>query len=110
LDKMLTEAHKANAWLREGSSVPQQQLIRDFRQVPSQGSQGHQGTAADPAAGWDAPLEEQARSPAEPELHPARFRLKDEHLHLSGGIALTVVWSRDLPADPSSVRVHQDSA
>ncbi|PIA94027.1 RNA-guided endonuclease InsQ/TnpB family protein, partial [Streptomyces sp. HG99] len=37
------------------------------------------------------------------------FRLNDGRLHLAGGISLTVVWSRDLPADPSSVRVHQDS-
>src|SRR6185312_13096926 len=37
------------------------------------------------------------------------FRLKDGRLHLAGGIVLTVVWSRDLPADPSSVRVYRDS-
>lgn len=30
MDKMLTEARTANAWLREGSSVPQQQLVRVF--------------------------------------------------------------------------------
>src|SRR5689334_15858550 len=30
LDKMLTEARKRTAWLREGSSVAQQQVIRDF--------------------------------------------------------------------------------
>ncbi|WP_407837338.1 RNA-guided endonuclease InsQ/TnpB family protein [Streptomyces sp. DSM 116496] len=30
LDKMLTEARTKNTWLREGSSVPQQQLVRDF--------------------------------------------------------------------------------
>ncbi|MGP3927131.1 hypothetical protein [Streptomyces sp. 8N616] len=30
LDKMLTEARARMSWLREGSSVPQQQLIRDF--------------------------------------------------------------------------------
>ena len=30
LDKMLTEARTANAWLREGSSVPKPQTIRDF--------------------------------------------------------------------------------
>jgi len=30
LDKMLTEARNAMAWLREGASVPQQQTIRDF--------------------------------------------------------------------------------
>ncbi|MBT2511413.1 transposase, partial [Streptomyces sp. ISL-98] len=30
LDKMLTEARSSMGWLREGSSVPQQQCIRDF--------------------------------------------------------------------------------
>jgi hypothetical protein len=30
LDKMLTEARACMGWLREGSSVPQQQVIRDF--------------------------------------------------------------------------------
>ncbi len=30
LDKMLTKARTAMGWLREGSSVPQQQAIRDF--------------------------------------------------------------------------------
>lgn len=29
-------------------------------------------------------------------------------MYLAGGIALTVVWSRKLPADPSSVRVYRD--
>ncbi|WP_443048887.1 RNA-guided endonuclease InsQ/TnpB family protein [Streptomyces sp. NBC_00328] len=37
------------------------------------------------------------------------FRLKDGRLHLAGGTVLTVVWSRDLPAEPSSVRVYRDS-
>jgi putative transposase len=37
------------------------------------------------------------------------FRLKDGRLHLAGGIVVTVVWSRELPAEPSSVRVYQDS-
>ncbi|MDQ0598776.1 putative transposase [Streptomyces canus] len=36
------------------------------------------------------------------------FRLKDGRLHLAGGIVLGVVWSRDLPANPSSVRIYQD--
>ncbi|MET7845739.1 RNA-guided endonuclease TnpB family protein, partial [Streptomyces sp. NPDC005356] len=30
LDKMLTGARTCMGWLREGSSVPQQQVIRDF--------------------------------------------------------------------------------
>ncbi|WP_330332310.1 transposase [Streptomyces sp. NBC_00536] len=37
------------------------------------------------------------------------FRLKGGRLHLAGGLALTVVWSRALPAAPSSVRVYRDS-
>lgn len=37
------------------------------------------------------------------------FRLKDGRLHLAGGIVLTVVWSRELPSVPSSVRVYRDA-
>jgi putative transposase len=36
------------------------------------------------------------------------FRLIGGRLRLVGGIVLTVVWSRDLPAEPSSVRVYRD--
>ncbi|GFE13125.1 hypothetical protein Sgleb_11720 [Streptomyces glebosus] len=37
------------------------------------------------------------------------FRLKDGRLHLAGGTVVRVVWSRDLPEPPSSVRVYRDS-
>ncbi|MEW1839901.1 transposase [Nonomuraea angiospora] len=37
------------------------------------------------------------------------FQVKDGRLHLAGGVVVTVVWSRDLPAGPSSVRVYRDS-
>lgn len=37
------------------------------------------------------------------------FRLQDGRLYLAGGIVARVVWSRELPAEPSSVRVFQDS-
>lgn len=37
------------------------------------------------------------------------FRLKDGRLHPAGSIVVTVVWSRELPKPPSSVRVYQDS-
>ena len=48
---------------------------------------------------------------AEPSLNYTQrgFRLKDGRLHLAGGIVLTVVWSRELPKPPSSVRVYRDS-
>jgi putative transposase len=48
---------------------------------------------------------------ARPSLnHTVRgFCMKDGRLHLAGGIVCTVVWSRELPCAPSSVRVYQDA-
>ncbi|MFY1676870.1 RNA-guided endonuclease InsQ/TnpB family protein [Streptomyces sp. WMMC905] len=109
LDKMLTEARNAMSWLREGASVPQQQTIRDFAKSRTK-------ALKDIKAGL--PLRQRAGMPrikrkrdALPTLNYTQrgFRLKDGRLHVAGGIALTVVWSRDLPAAPTSVRVHQDS-
>lgn len=109
LDKMLTGARKANGWLRQGSSVPQQQLIRDF---------GKSRAKAQKDIKDRLPMRQRAGMPkwkkkreTRPSLNYTRrgFGLRDGKLHLAGGIALSVVWSRDLPADPSSVRVYQDS-
>ncbi|MFE2972467.1 RNA-guided endonuclease InsQ/TnpB family protein [Streptomyces sp. NPDC059340] len=109
LDKMLTEARKRTGWLREGSSVPQQQLIRDF---------GKSKAKAQKDIRERLPMRQRAGMPRWKKKREALatlnytkrgFRLKDGRLHLAGGISLTVVWSRQLPADPSSVRVYQDS-
>ncbi|MFI5634845.1 RNA-guided endonuclease InsQ/TnpB family protein [Streptomyces sp. NPDC051664] len=109
LDKMLTGARKANGWLRQGSSVPQQQLIRDF---------GKSRAKAQKDIKDRLPMRRRAGMPkwkkkreACPSLNYTRrgFGLRDGKLHLAGSITFTVVWSRDLPADPSSVRVYQDS-
>ncbi|MFI5884448.1 RNA-guided endonuclease InsQ/TnpB family protein [Streptomyces sp. NPDC051554] len=109
LDKMLTAARAVTPWLAEGSSVPQQQLIRDF---------GKSRAKALKDIKVRLPQRQRAGMPrhkkkreAEPTLNYTRrgFRLKDGRLHLAGGIVLSVVWSRDLPADPSSVRVYRDS-
>ncbi|WP_307027989.1 RNA-guided endonuclease InsQ/TnpB family protein [Streptomyces canus] len=108
LDKMLTAARKATSWLREGSSVPQQQIIRDF---------GTSRAKAHKDIKQRLPQRRRAGMPgykkkreALPSLNYTRrgFRLKDGRLHLAGGIVLGVVWSRDLPANPSSVRIYQD--
>lgn len=109
LDRMLTGARASTPWLCEGSSVPQQQLIRDF---------GRSKAKAHKDIRERVPQRRRAGMPkwkkkreSLPTLNYTRrgFRLKDGRLHLAGGIALTVVWSRELPADPSSVRVYQDS-
>jgi putative transposase len=109
LDRMLTEARTRTPWLREGSSVPQQQIIRDFGRSRAK---AHKDIKARlPMAGRAGMPKWKARREALPTLNYTRrgFRLKDGRLHLAGGIVLTVVWSRELPTEPSSVRVYQDS-
>lgn len=109
LDGMLTEARARTPWLREGSSVVQQQVIRDF---------GRSRAKAHKDIKERLPMARRAGMPkwktkreAPPTLNYTKrgFRVKDGRLHLAGGVAVAVVWSRDLPADPSSVRVYQDS-
>ncbi|MDQ0597312.1 putative transposase [Streptomyces canus] len=109
LDKMLTKARAVTPWLAEGSSVPQQQLIRDF---------GKSRAKAVKDIKERLPMHQRAGMPrykkkheSPPTLNYTRrgFRIKDGKLHVAGGVALTVVWSRQLPAAPSSVRVYQDT-
>ncbi|MGW9023468.1 RNA-guided endonuclease InsQ/TnpB family protein, partial [Streptomyces sp. NPDC055722] len=106
LDKMLTEARRGMPWLAEGASVPQQQVIRDFAKARAKALKDR--VAAHRRAGM--PRWKKKRQ-ARPSLNYTRrgFRIKDGRLHLAGGIVVSVVWSRELPADPSSVRVYQDT-
>ncbi|MGW0833919.1 RNA-guided endonuclease InsQ/TnpB family protein [Streptomyces prunicolor] len=108
LDKMPTEARTANAWLREGSSVPQQQLIRDFAKSRAKALKDIKARV--PMARRTGMPRCKKKRGTGPSLNYTQrgFRLKDGRLHLAGGIAVTVVWSRDLPAGPSSVRVYRD--
>ncbi|MFF4736741.1 RNA-guided endonuclease InsQ/TnpB family protein [Streptomyces sp. NPDC001262] len=109
LDRMLTEARRVTPWLAEGSSVPQQQVIRDFSVSRAKALKDiKDGLAVHRRAGMPRWKRKRDRRPS---LNYTRrgFRLKDGRLHLAGGIVLTVVWSRELPAEPSSVRVYQDS-
>ncbi|MFF4269261.1 RNA-guided endonuclease InsQ/TnpB family protein [Streptomyces sp. NPDC001536] len=108
LDRMLTRARAVTPWLAEGSSVPQQQLIRDF---------GKSRAKALKDVRERLPVRQRAGMPAYKKKHEATptlnytrrgFRLKAGRLHLAGGVVVPVVWSRELPAEPSSVRVYQD--
>jgi putative transposase len=106
---MLTRARAMTPWLAAGSSVPQQQLIRDFGTSRAKALKDIRNRL---------PVRQRAGMPghkkkreAGPTLNYTRrgFRLKGGRLHLAGNIVLSVVWSRDLPAEPSSVRVYRDS-
>lgn len=109
LDKLLTGWRAEHEWLREGASVPQQQIIRGFARSRAKALKDIKARL---------PMRQRAGMPkfkkkdrSTPTLNYTRrgFRLKAGRLHLANGIVLTVVWSRDLPAEPSSVRVYRDS-
>jgi putative transposase len=105
---MLTRARGVTPWLAEGASVPQQQIIRDFAASRAKALKDiRNGLPLGRRAGMPR---HKKRREADPSLNYTRrgFRLRDGQLHLAGGIVLTVVWSRPLPAEPSSVRVHRD--
>ncbi|MFJ5263869.1 RNA-guided endonuclease InsQ/TnpB family protein [Streptomyces sp. NPDC088387] len=109
LDKMLTVARTANGWLRQGSSVPQQQIIRDFAKSRAKALKDIKARL---------PMGQRAGMPGYKKKHAADptlnytqrgFRLKGGRLYVAGGISLGVVWSRDLPTPPSSVRIYRDN-
>lgn len=109
LDRMLTDARARMEWLREGSSVPQQQVVRDFGKSKAKARQDIRDRL--PLARRAGMPKWKKKQEAPPSMNYTKrgFRLRDGRLHLAGGIVLSVVWSRGLPAEPSSVRVHQDS-
>lgn len=109
LDKMLTQARRVAPWLRDGSSVPQQQIIRDF---------GRSRAKAQKDMKDRLPQHQRAGMPRFKKKNTAAvtlnytrrgFSLRDGRLVLAGGIEVRPVWSRDLPAFPSSVRVYRDT-
>jgi putative transposase len=97
------------SWLRDGSSVPQQQTIRDFAKSRAKALKEIKARL---------PVRQRAGLPrvkrkrdALPSMNYTKrgFRLTEGRLHLAGGIVVRPVWSRDLPAEVSSVRVYQDT-
>ncbi|MEU6508712.1 transposase [Streptomyces sp. NPDC046942] len=109
LDKMLSEARARTPWLREGSSVPQQQIIRDFGRSRAKAHKDIRQRLPMARRAGMPKHKKKREAPASLNYTKRGFRLKHDRLHLAGGIVLTVVWSRELPAKPSSVRVYQDS-
>ncbi len=101
LSKLLTEARRAHAWLREGSQVAQQQTLRDYARSLDQSCK---------VKGRGRP-KFKARKKSLPSLEYTTngFAVREGRLVLPKGVTVAVVWSRDLPCDPTSVRVFQDS-
>ncbi len=94
-DDALTGWRREHDWLRDGSVVAQQQMLRNFRAKRAKGTGRRKFKAAKRSL---------------PSLNYTRrgFAIKDGRLCLAGGLSIPVVWSRELPSEPSSVRVYRD--
>jgi putative transposase len=86
----LTAARARFPWLRAGSQNVQEQTMQTFA---GKGKRNFK------------------KKKELPSLQYSRngFSIKDGRLRLAGGILIPVVWHRELPSIPSSVRVVQDS-
>lgn len=101
LSKLLTEARGRTAWLRDGSQVAQQQTLRNYALALNHSFR---------ARGRGRPrLKKRKTSLPTLEYTLRGFAIHDGRLRLAGGLSIPVVWSRELPSEPTSVRIYQDS-
>src|SRR5215469_14040955 len=101
LGKLLTAARAQNSWLRAGSQNSQQQTLRVYLRALHDSFK---------VAGRGRPRPKR-RKTATPSVEYTRngFSLRNGRLRLPKGTSVPVVWHRELPSDPTSVRVYQDS-
>ena len=108
LDKMLTGWRAEREWLREGSSVAQEQTIRDFGKSRAKALKDRKEKLPVRQRAGLPQFRKRGRSAPTMNYTRQGFTLRDGHLIVAGGIALRVIWSRELPSAPSSVRVYRD--
>jgi putative transposase len=125
-DKFLTSLRNATTgavidsatgtnWLSEGSSVAQQQLVRDFSKSRKKALLDRKNKIT--ATKRHGLPRYKKRDKALPNLNYTRrgFSLKQHPgtgrlvLALPGGVTIPVVWTQELPSEPKSVRVYRDS-
>ena len=95
-DNTLTDWRREHEWLRAGSVVAQQQMLRNFRAKRAKGKGRRKFKSG-------------KRSLPSLNYTKRGFAVRGGQLSLAGGLSIPVVWSRELPSEPSSVRVYRDS-
>jgi hypothetical protein len=95
-DDALTSWRQEHDWLRDGSVVAQQQMLRNFRTKRAKGKGRRKFKSG-------------KRSLPSLNYTKRGFAVRNGRLCLAGGLSIPVVWSRELPSEPSSVRVYRDS-
>jgi len=101
LSKLLTAARSEFTWLRDGSQVAQQQTLRDYSRA-LQDSFEVKGRAR-------PTFKKRKTSLPSLEYTQRGFSIREGRLRLPNRVSVPVVWSRELPSAPTSVRVYQDS-
>lgn len=101
LGKLLTAARAVNTWLRDGSQNAQACALNSYALALDHSFK---------VKGRQRPRLKRRRTTL-PSLEYTRngFSVVEGRLRLPKGVTIPVVWSRDLPSDPTSVRVYQDS-
>ncbi|MDT5044460.1 MAG: putative transposase [Mycobacterium sp.] len=94
-DDTLTGWRRKHDWLREGSVVVQQQMLRNFRAKRAKGNGRRKFKSG-------------KRSLPSLNYTKRGFAVRDGRLCLAGGLSIPVVWSRQRPSEPSSVRIYRD--
>lgn len=101
LSKLLTEIRARNDWLRSGSQVVQQQTLRRFAMALDHSSK---------VKGRGRPVyKSRKKSLPSMEYTKGRFAIRDCRLVVAKGTTIPVVWSRELPSEPTSVVVSKDN-
>ena len=110
LDKRLTGWRGEREWLSGGSSVAQQQTIRDFGRARAKALQDRTDRKLSPRQRRGMPKFKSTHRAAPSLNYTLRgFVLDGRLVRLAGGIVVRPVWSRDLPCAPSSVRISRDA-
>lgn len=102
----LTKIRQQNAWLRAGANVPQQQTIREYEKALA---------AHFKIKGGGLPKYKTLKNSLPSLKYTLRgFSIKYKNsknptLRLAGGIFIPIVYSRELPNEPTSLQIYQDA-
>lgn len=101
LCKLLTSLRGQNEWLRDGSTIPQQQVLRQFSSAVRRSFT---------TKGVRRPKFKSVKT-SQPMLKytSSGFSIHGNRMKLAKGISVPVVFSRPLPSPPSSVSIKKDS-
>lgn len=110
LDKRLTGWRAEHEWLADGSSVAQQQTIRDFGRARAKALKDRKDKKLLARQRRGIPKFKSKHRAAPSVNYTLRgFVLDGRVVRLAGGVVVRPVWSRDLPGAPSSVRISRDA-